>query len=709
MRSIIILLICVFTSAPSISQNNPMLRSRGLLPKSVVGTSAQIAAYEIQKRRINQDTLGIDQRHLIKKTSELCEGIAKSGRLIVNDSLSSYANHILDILLVSDPILRSKLCVYFYYSEGTNAITLYNGMIIVEVGLMAHVKNEAQLAFILSHEICHYRENHFLRSYLYSKAGVSQDSLYNSLQYSRELEEEADSLGFILYKNSGYFISEASETFKMLKFSDIPEEQIPFDLSFFEHGLYNFPEEYDEGYISQFTKTTVEETLSTHPSCESRMQNMILLQAGLPDKGNHYQLPEKTFYELRKIAREECCTIYLEKLDFGHAIYCAYQLLKEDSTNKIASTIIGKGLYNLSAYKMEHPPATIPEFYILSRDPYRSFYFPSDETFHPVVDYTLVHGESQKLNFFLAHLNNLETAVLALEWNWNLYRLGNYKDKLLKKLCENLMQMITVYNQQSPANFSTTFASDSTPVPTTFDLDSSFYKNSHIVYLYRAFDEILTDSIFCTKFLSSVKQTLPASDFQTNPWKISSQNLKNKGGLGMKNIYILPPSYYMLMEIMHTRKYALFQAKSDSLQRAQQRITAICAKAVASNYVVLTPEAMDSASIANYNTYCLLQQWRSEQSMHDPNYFVLNLSHAEAIDSITRITNYRYVMTTTIIYLTSVNQSKYQTVVYDLTKGTLAVYYEEIENKKANKNNMTQYYIRVFQKLSNKKQVPQPW
>jgi hypothetical protein len=767
MRILPLVLLSLF-SLSCFSQNNELLRSRGVLPGSIVGTSQQQNAYEVQKRRKRDEEISNDQYKIIHNSVEFSQAIAQSGRLMINDSLSSYTNKILDKLLKDDPSLRKQLCVYFYYSPGTNAITLDNGMIIVELGLMAHLKNEAQLAFILSHEVCHYREKHFLKYFQYSKKQKrASDPLSRVLSYSRELEQEADSLGFLIYESSGYALSEAVSVFEMLRNSDMPEEQIPFTPVFFEHDSYHFPVLYYLDSLEIIDKTDINETLSTHPSCEKRMQQMQLMKGDSATTGDLFLVSKNAFNVLRHIAREECCSIYLESRDYGNAIYCSYALLIEDSTDELAKKNLGKALYNLAAYRIEPLPVTVPEHFIIAWDKRREFYFGADDTYEPVVPYGQVSGESQRMHYFLNELNSTETTVLALDWNWKLFSASGYKDPLLATMCDNLLLMINAYSGLSMEDFTGVHYSQKetevldkrlalkNSIPKDFrsnppkgrltDSDKDFTPQKKAPapgfesilnpdYCFRAFDKILQDSVFVS--CMERQQNLPrlASQYDLRVYSISDVERKDPSGLGISGIYILPPSYYFLKEYKRTRIFRYNITKSGNMEKQQESILAASAKSAKKGYEMLTPEKMDSADIADYNSYCMLRQWMSEADSHFSNSLAMNLSHIEMGDSIIRKTGKQYVLTSSVIsekhkrirhigtYVIACiipwtlpaaliygvipkNRCKMEIEMYDLKTGKIVLIYEDIKKTKASSVQMQSFYSKVFTKISRKPKV----
>ncbi|MEO1419183.1 MAG: M48 family metallopeptidase, partial [Bacteroidota bacterium] len=149
----------------------------------------------------------------IPKSDKLIEGfyqttyyqtreLLSSGKILFHDPASEYVSSVADILLENQPELRKKLKFHVLRSSTVNAYTTSNGYILVNVGLLAHLKNEAQLAYILSHEISHFVSQDPLKIFLNRQSTYSQGlfkpkdrqvetSIIENLNYSKDIEETA--------------------------------------------------------------------------------------------------------------------------------------------------------------------------------------------------------------------------------------------------------------------------------------------------------------------------------------------------------------------------------------------------------------------------------------------------------------------------------------------------------------------------------------
>lgn len=116
--------------------------------------------------------------------------------------------------------------VYLLRSPYFNAFMTPNGVMVINTGLLIRVQNEAQLAFVLGHEIGHYLRRHTLQNFKrvrdtasvlsflaigfaaagqYGGSSAAQFAGLASLfGFSRQMETEADAYGVQLVAQAGY-------------------------------------------------------------------------------------------------------------------------------------------------------------------------------------------------------------------------------------------------------------------------------------------------------------------------------------------------------------------------------------------------------------------------------------------------------------------------------------------------------------------------
>jgi Peptidase family M48/Domain of unknown function (DUF5666) len=136
-------------------------------------------------------------------------------------------------LPVDDP-LKIPFRFYLVKAKSFNAVAYPNGVVLVHSGVFDILQNEAQLAFVLAHEISHAVEKHAWEARHYHQkelmalraggafvpfggalvANLAVDSIQS--QYARSLENQADRVGLEWMLAAGYDIREAPASWKAL-------------------------------------------------------------------------------------------------------------------------------------------------------------------------------------------------------------------------------------------------------------------------------------------------------------------------------------------------------------------------------------------------------------------------------------------------------------------------------------------------------------
>jgi beta-barrel assembly-enhancing protease len=194
------------------------------------------------------EPLDADERGMWQICDQVEEMIRTSPQRLDAPALHDYTRGVVERLVGREtPDLR----VYLMRDSGFNASMYPTGMMIVNTGLMARVRNEAQYAAVLGHEAGHFFRKHAIAGYrstrrkssaaafagaaAYAAAGYSHrygysgaqswidsanainQALYLSMfQFSRDKESEADAYGIMLMSRSGYSPNAASQIWGQL-------------------------------------------------------------------------------------------------------------------------------------------------------------------------------------------------------------------------------------------------------------------------------------------------------------------------------------------------------------------------------------------------------------------------------------------------------------------------------------------------------------
>lgn len=158
-----------------------------------------------------------------------------SGKLIKDPELNQYVKIIVCQIA---PDLCDDMRIYIAQIPYFNATMAPNGMMQVWSGLLLRAQNEAQLAYILGHEIAHYKKRHSLQTirklrsttdflaafsivtavsgvgYAGSIAEIVATGAF--LKFSRDHEREADQIGFTLMQHANYDPRESAKLWEGL-------------------------------------------------------------------------------------------------------------------------------------------------------------------------------------------------------------------------------------------------------------------------------------------------------------------------------------------------------------------------------------------------------------------------------------------------------------------------------------------------------------
>ncbi len=287
----------------------------------------------------------------------------KSGKVVYNDKITGFVQEVLKKVLVSEPDLIPEIKIYIIRSAYLNAFTFHSGEVFITLGLLAQLENEAELAYILSHEVSHYKLRHHVNNVVNSTniQKKHRGSSYSSSEarellefaFSRELEFEADSLGFLYTKKSAYSSAAALGAMDVLQFSYLPINEIPFNIfDLFEDSI-GVPKKYllEKIHAIDFDSDREEDKRSTHPNVAKRRKyiNLLAKRSG-NNNGATYVVGKKEFIEIRNLARKEFCSILQMEKEGVSALYNSYVLYKENKTPE-TEYLLSSSLYEVAMEK----------------------------------------------------------------------------------------------------------------------------------------------------------------------------------------------------------------------------------------------------------------------------------------------------------------------------------------------------------------------
>lgn len=286
-----------------------------------------------------------------------------SGRVLFNDPVTVYLNKVADYVLKDQPELRKQLRFYILKTNIPNAFSTDQGVILFTTGLISQLENEAQLAYIICHEVIHFTEKHVRNEYVEQKMiekGKGQYSRLNTRsriaemsKYSKDLEFEADAKGIEIYLESEYDVQEIFSEFEVLLYSYLPFDDIKFDTTYLNTEYLQIP-----GYLYPDTINEIsqegdyDDDESTHPNIEKRIDAAFEKLGDQKSQGNKkFVISEEEFYHVRNLCRFEGVNISLSEREYGNALYSVYLLQRQFTDNRFLDLAFIKSLYGLVKYK----------------------------------------------------------------------------------------------------------------------------------------------------------------------------------------------------------------------------------------------------------------------------------------------------------------------------------------------------------------------
>ncbi|MDB4088103.1 M48 family metalloprotease [Flavobacteriales bacterium] len=598
---------------------------------------------ELRKENNNHNLSDIERKFL-ENTNIRIDELLQSGKILFGDEMTTYINKLGKLILEKNnkPELIEKLRFYTVKSSVVNAFTTHQGMIFVNVGLLAQVENESQLAFVLAHEISHYIQKHVLESHLNTLEYVNKrnnkdyDEVITELSsYSKGQEFESDSIGYMMYTKAGYNPEDASKAMNVLQYSHLPFDEIPVNKDFFNKDSYklNLEKYFSDELMTYKDISDKDDSRSTHPNIKSRKEKMNKL-ASFESEFNlktEYLLSKEEFEKVQKIARLDNLKNNITSRNYIKVVYESYLLKRLMPNEPYIDYCLAKSLYAISKLK------TYENFYTV---------FSNDD----------FEGEISKVyHLFSEQLSNYEINILALKHLLVLNDSSNIKfeDDLINDLVNKINFDCTKFRKNKkklsdPTKLAevTFLEKDSVELSKLTKIDRILYfqklkkhKEGQVVpvkkdeYYLNAFINEMSEQNFINRF--DIKNEEESKD-DKNSFSSWGKKIVNDT-VSIDGLIIVDPLLVLSSDNKGTKK-----KKSEKLSNELQQVIGKTVEKLDMKYVISSREGNVDNKLSNYNGEAALKEWLYQYATYEE-YGIIPINSSE-LETYTYDNNVSFVM-----------------------------------------------------------------
>ena len=386
LHTILLLCFCTLLSA----QQNPFYTFQTddtILKKNWVQSIRMVKTSWLSK--VNP-SLKKDYEEIYKTHFEQIEKIIDGKSAITAKEPHAYLQQVVTKIIKANPVLiADELRIFFTRDWWPNAYSMGDGSIAINAGLVIHMHNEAELAFVLCHELAHYYRAHTLQSvdnyvsvtnspafqnrlkelskqqYGVNKEleKLSLNLIFNSRHHSRSKETEADLQAFIFFKNTGYNANGIVSLLQLLDTVDkatvFPKLNVQTILNF--EG-YPFKKKWIQEESAIFAKIQTQtaddkakevDSFKTHPDCVVRIAT-LKDSVSTHTTGKDFLVDENYFQKLKEELLLEMIEHTYQSDNLSRNLYYNLQLLQQQKQSNLAAYFIVRDLNKLYEQQKKH-------------------------------------------------------------------------------------------------------------------------------------------------------------------------------------------------------------------------------------------------------------------------------------------------------------------------------------------------------------------
>ncbi len=648
-------------------QNFTGLKSEGELPPDFLRSwgdkyqeSLQLQGTEAMKRKKASEMEEFWQRQ-----HREIDMMLQSGQFSFGDPISVYLNQIADELLKDEPVLRDDIRIYLFKSPTVNAFAVADGIIGINVGLIAHVRSEAELAFVIAHEISHYVKEHQYDSFKKFRDLQDDWSMNPTRRFdqmvsrSKDHELEADEYGLKLYLKSSYHPKAVDTLFTTLHQGYITYGRKKVGTDFLAEDEFQVPEIFFRTEVDPISKEEdYFDQTHTHPNIATRRAAVNSALQAAPAEGKRFFVQsEDKFLQIRELARFEAVREKILYGQYGDALYDIYVLEDKHPNNRFLEVSRVRALYGLASFKAVDDISDV-----------------TGSNYH-------VEGPMQQVYHLIKQFNNKQLITTA--FYHTLKAREKYPEvKVLKEFEKYLSRYMLAYAELEANDFDVETEGIVAFNKTVEDFPSERHYLRARQMHYRDFYRFLLKPQYESGWLSQImeehrafKDSMDAEDYlsadeREDRREDREDRLEEYGsGLKIRNLILLDPTIMVTNASEDTKE----QLEALEQEEAYKSMLPQWVKAAGIEPELLYVEEMSAGDIANYNVFSGLEEWIKQARVYRRHKITpVDLDISQRIKAPAR-----YVCRI-LGYISQGEKDYYYFGVYDLQKGE--VVYERSES-----------------------------
>lgn len=359
--------LCLFTSSTIVGQNYKVIDTADYTERSAfVKEFKQHNALFMKDIKTNYSgKTAKDLLKIYKEFEDIFVEEVNDKNFTFKSGLENFIQDIISDLRKSNSNVPDKIRVLISKNNYPNAFCLADGTFVINMGLFNWTENKDQMASIIAHELAHNILKHNLKLQVkaiaenrgntseiqqikeqkFNKSSKAfeylKNQLYEKSELKRKHEVEADSLGYILYKNAKFKEPEFVNALRnLVEFDTISPIEIKIETY---KNLFDLPaQKFNEAWLKteDFTAYNYDgykekidkDSIASHPETADRILKLKSFFKEL-EQEQKATTNNVEYNNIKNIARMEILPNFFHLEEFGVGIYAGMHFVQESENS----------------------------------------------------------------------------------------------------------------------------------------------------------------------------------------------------------------------------------------------------------------------------------------------------------------------------------------------------------------------------------------